>query len=898
MNYGKQGIRKQQLKMNARGPKWSHKITLLIIEIVLVAIIAVGVFGCAFGVGLFKGILSTAPDISKVTVTPSKVSSFVYDTDGNQIAKLVSANANRIIVTSDQIPDMLKKAIVAIEDQRFYTHNGIDIRGIARAGFKALKQGHLGQGASTITQQLLKNNVFTEWASEENNVQKIKRKVQEQYLAIQLEKEMSKDEILTNYLNTINMGHSTLGVQSASLCYFGKDVSELTVAECALLAGITQNPSAYDPINHPVKSRERQELVLSEMYKQGMLTDNEYSDALDDPVFERIEYHTITTQSSGITSYFVDALIEQIEDDLLAAGYSENQVYSIMYSGGIRVNSTMDSRIQQICDEEVNNSENYLTDIKWYLNYRLTVKKADDTLKNYSSEMFRSYFRKNDPDFNNLFKSEEAAYEAIEKYQQHVLEEGDTIYAESISITPQPQVSVSIIDQETGYVKAMIGGRGAKTASRTFNRATQSARQPGSCFKVLTAFGPAIDSEGMTLATTYNDAPFNYNDGTPVCNWYGADVYKGICNLRYGIYYSLNVVAIKNITQITPQLGFQYASNLGFSTLETSKIVGDKIYTDITQSLALGGLTNGVYNIELCAAYASIANQGIYIEPKLYTTIEDADGNILIDNRAPITHRTFSEQTCFLLTDAMKDCVTIGTGTRAYMKDMAVAGKTGTTSNSRDVWFAGFTPYYTGCLWCGYDNNEILDSREERIPQVLFKAIMTRVHEGFENIGFKTAEEVGGIEKVLVCRQSGLLPVEGLCIDCYEEYFTADTVPTEPCNIHYQGTVCPIDGLIACGTCPFACEGQVLLEPVEDESLWPGSTVIVTDEFDPLNTVTFEPHTTNYCHHDEEFFAQPNWEEILNNEYSAYQQRMSLEQLMREHPEWFDSVGNYIGPTY
>lgn len=254
MNYGKKGIHDKQLSLNAKGPKWSRKFLLLLADAIVISIISVAIIVAAMGIGVFKGILSTAPDITTISVAPTGESSFVYDKAGNQIDKLVAANSNRIIVPSDKIPQDLKNAFIAIEDSRFMSHNGIDIQGIIRAGVKAVTSGGLGQGASTITQQLLKNNVFTDWMSEESDIEKVKRKIQEQYLAIQLEKVMDKDTILTYYLNTINLGANTLGVQSASLRYFNKDVSELSLSECAVIAAITQNPSARNPITHPEKN--------------------------------------------------------------------------------------------------------------------------------------------------------------------------------------------------------------------------------------------------------------------------------------------------------------------------------------------------------------------------------------------------------------------------------------------------------------------------------------------------------------------------------------------------------------------------------------------------------------------------------------------------------------------
>ena len=879
MNYGRKGIREKQQALNARGPKWARKFLLIIAEAVCIACIALVIFGSAMGIGVFKGILSTAPDITKISVNPSGRASFVYDSEGNQVSKLVSTNANRIIVSSDQISDTLKNAFVAIEDERFYNHNGIDIQGIIHAGVNAVMKGRLGAGASTITQQLIKNNVFTKWASEENDIEKVKRKIQEQYLAIQLEKNSTKDAILTTYLNTINLGANTLGVQTASLRYFNKNCSELTLSECAVIAGITQNPSKYNPITRPDDNKGRMKDVLYKMLELGYITEAEYKEALADDVYSRIQAtNEITNENSTVTSYFVDALTEQLEDDLINAGYTSDQAYALLYSGGLKIHSTMDPTIQAICDEEFANPENYLGVDKWLLSYQLTVQKADESLENHSSEMFRSYYRQTrSKNFNMIYTDQDAAYEDIKEYTEHVLEEGDEIFAESVTLTPQPQVSFTVEDQKTGHVVAIIGGRGTKIASRTLNRATQSTRQPGSCFKVLASFAPAIDACGKTLASVYNDAPFNYYDGTPVANWYGEE-YRGLENIRVGIYQSLNVVAVKTITEITPQLGYNYLLNFGFTTLEDAKYVGNQVYTDIGQPLALGGITNGVTNLELNAAYAAIANKGEYIQPVLYTYVEDSEGNVILDNRNPAKRQVISPQTAYLLTQAMRDTMTIGTASDARVPGMTIAGKTGTTSDERDVWLAGYSPYYTATVWAGFDNNEIMTAKEQKVTKTMFKNIMTRIHEDLPDIGFDVPSN---IVQCAVCKKSGKLPTE-LCMatGCTRtEYFTEDTVPTEYCDVHYQGPVCAFDNLAASPGCPFAYDGIIEIPPVEAEALWQGSNVVAS-ELDPLGAAAqaqaTPARTSNYCHHNEAFFAQPGWEDIVNQERAYRDYLISL----------------------
>ena len=413
MNYGKRGIVNQAKTLNSGTDKWGKKFSLFGFYILLSLIIGLFIIGASAGIGVFNGIIATAPDISNIDVTPSGFSTFVYDTEGNQTAKLVSTDSNRIPVTMDMVPEDLAHAFVAIEDSRFYEHNGIDIQGIIRAAVRGITTGNFSEGASTITQQLLKNNVFSGWTSE-TKIQSVKRKIQEQYLAIQLEKRMSKDEILINYMNTINLGSNTLGVQAASLRYFNKSVSELTLSECAVIAGITQNPSKYNPITHPDKNAERRNKVLRDMLSQGYITQVEYDAAMNDDVYARIEnVNEETGGDSTVNSYFVDALTNEVLEDLIAAGYNETQAYTLLYSGGLKIYSTQDPKIQAICDEVYTDESNYPEGTKYLLSYELSVQSSDGTVTNHSSEMFTSYFKEQKSSFNMLFNSSEDADAAI-----------------------------------------------------------------------------------------------------------------------------------------------------------------------------------------------------------------------------------------------------------------------------------------------------------------------------------------------------------------------------------------------------------------------------------------------------------------------------------------------------
>lgn len=824
MNYfSKHSIRKRYRSVGSFTTKVGKLFGVSFFELLVFFVCLAGICGACAGTGVFMGVIATAPDISNVDVTPAGYSTTVYDREGNQITKLVAENSNRVYVTLDKIPLHMQHAFIAIEDERFYDHNGIDIQGIMRAGIKALTSGDLSQGASTITQQLLKNNVFITWTEESSVLDKFKRKFQEQYCAVQLEKTLDKDKILENYLNTINLGQGTLGVQAASLRYFGKPCSDLNISESAVIACITQNPSKWNPISHPENNAIRREEVLKKMNQQGYISDAEYQEALADPVYERIQKVDEQTEKNTIYSYFVDELVDQIMKDMQEQlGYSPTQAYNTLYSGGLQIFTTQDPKIQKICDEEVENPEHYPENVKWYLKYQVTFEDEKGETKNFSTQNFESYFKENrSSKFNSIYGSKEEAMEDIETYKNAVKGPGWKFVAENISLTPQPQSSVSIIDPSNGDVLAIVGGRGTKEASLTLNRASDTKRQPGSCFKVLAAYAPALETGQYTLASTQLDAPYNYANGRPVKNWYG-DAYRGICTYRYGIEQSLNIVTVKALTDITPRVGFDMLLNMGFTTLVEKRTEWDgSVSSDITQSLALGGLTDGVTNIELTAAFAGIQNGGVYNKPRFYTTIVDHDGQTLIDNT--VKSRQFMKASnAYCLTSAMQDVVTKGTGAKVNFGNMAIAGKTGTTTSNVDVWFSGYTPYYACSTWVGYDNNVHMVSGETNTAKYLWKAIMGRIHENLEYKDFIRPE---GVVSATVCAITGKAP-NVFCTQTRTEIMDKDSVPTDLCPGHdillegmingeavagnlVLGQMCSETGKMATATCPYLTTGMV-----------------------------------------------------------------------------------------
>ncbi len=830
MSYNKISIKRKIQTTDSRPAKIKNKFIVSCIKVVMTVIIVFAIIMGSTGLGVAKGIIDSAPDISDINVTPTGYSTTVYAADGkSQIATLVGSGANRKYVTIDEIPLHTQHAFVAIEDSRFYEHNGIDLYGIARAfvaGLKDILSGRSpSQGASTITQQLIKNNVLTTWVGESAFIETVQRKIQEQYLALKLEEQVQdKDWILENYLNTINLGSNTLGIQAAANRYFGKDVSELTLSESAVIAGITKMPYSYNPITNPEKNAERREKVLRDMLAQGYISKEEYDEALADNVYDRIAIYNSNNEASYNT-YFVDALIDDVIDDLVEIkGYTETEAYKALYQGGLTIVSTQDLNIQKIVDEEVNNEANYSDKVQYSFMLNFRVKKADGTYKTHTHYSMLTYYQKKNGNHYNLnFSSEEKCYEAIEQYKKEILEEGDTIVdgTESVYITLQPQVALTVMDQYTGEVKALVGGRGEKEGNRTLNRATDTTRQPGSTFKILACYAPAIDAAGYTLATVQDDCELIIGDKTYRNS---DDLYHGLSTVREAIIDSYNIAALKTMQDIGAGLGLEYAKKFGFTTLSDS---------DRTLSLTLGGLTNGVKNIELTAAYAAIANGGEYIEPSYYTHIYDHDGNLILDNSQKERHRVISEQTAFLLTDALQDVMTMGTGKKyAYFgSTMAQAGKTGTTTAARDSLFAGYTPYYTCAVWGGFDDNSTQTNLTTTYCRKIWRESMRRIHEG---LPYKSFNRPSKITTATVCKDSGLVPLDGICTACvkgnsvYTEYFALGTVPVSTCNHHIKIDICNTTGQLASNNCVFTT-GKVYIYGANPLTI--DEKYIVSDEF-------------------------------------------------------------------
>ena len=670
-----------------------------------VSLAALAVFFCGY-------VWISAPSLEQVNVSPEGYRTTVVDDEGEVILTLIGEGTNRIHAERDEIPESLKDAVVAIEDERFYEHHGVDLRGIARAAYRNLAAGRLAEGASTITQQLIKNNVFTEWTQEKTVLDKVSRKLQEQLLALQLERRESKEWILENYLNTINLGSGCWGVKTAAMRYFGKELSELSVSESAVLAGIAKSPTGYNPLNQPENSRERQLLVLGKMLELGMLSQQEYEKAVADDVYERIARDNTPMEGVETQSYFEDALVYQVVSDLeTELECTEEEAWKLLYRGGLTIRSTQDSSLQRICEAELNRES-------WY--------------------------------------------------------------------SSDAQASAVVMDPYTGQVKAIVGGRGEKEGSLTFNRATSSVRQPGSTIKVVGEYAAALDRGAVTLGTVYDDAPYSYTDGTEIRNANGT--YGGRTTVRQAIEDSINVVALKCFHAMGTDTVVSRLKQFGFTHLSEE---------DCVEALALGGTHGGVTNLELTAAYGAVANGGTWLEPVYYTEILDREGNTIL-KKTPERQAAVRASTAALLTEAMQGVMTEGTGTRAAFSGMALAGKSGTTTELRDVWFVGFSPYYVCGVWGGYDDFSAQSSGG--YVKDLWRAVMQKMHQGLPYQAFLLDDSLVSVQ---ICTKCGYQAVEGLCDNTVQgnlvrrEVYVPGTEPTEFCDCHVEVPYCPDSGQAA-----------------------------------------------------------------------------------------------------
>ena len=733
---GQRAEEPHQQEQRAPRPKKKGRAGRIIGTIVLVIVLTIAIF-----TGIFLTWINTSLK-GHVEVyideLETKVSTELYYLDAKtdewvMYQTLYSDGENRIWIDLENIPKYMQDAAIAIEDKRFESHNGVDFRGTVRAILSTLT-GRGVQGGSTITQQLIKNVTG-------DNESTVKRKVVEIYRALELEKRYDKDQILEAYLNRICLGQSCYGVEAAARTYFGKSVSELSLAQCASLIGITNNPSQYGPFEGEwsrEENRKREVLILDAMLEQGKITQAEYDAAKAEEVIftngysntgnyygeavvdtsedQQQEATPAVAQYKSRNSYFTDALIDDVIEALMDKfGYDHSTAENALFSKGYKIYTTQNYEYQKIAEsvfEDLSNTP-----------YTRTNSKGE---------------------------------------------------------TEQLQGAITIIDPYTGYVVAMVGGTGTKTVDRGWNWAT-SVRPCGSAAKPISTYAPALDQGIITGASTIDDYPVMLlNDSPYPKNDNGR--FQGLVTVRRALVQSLNTCAVRVNMALGTYKSYDFmTSRLGFTTLTQSD-------SEQVGAMALGGYANGVTTEEMAAAYGAFVNEGIYTKPRTFTRVEDSNGNVILENEIQ-SNVAMKASTAALMNSILHDVVNGGTGSSANFSGMTLAGKTGTTNDQKDRYFVGYSPYYVGACWVGYESNSRVSSGGVNPAAALWKQVMSRIHEGLENKSFFSCSD---LVQVTVCADSGMLATN-LCESDFRgsrvrtEWVAVDNQPTQLCTMHTGG---------------------------------------------------------------------------------------------------------------
>lgn len=861
-----------------RKPRFTLK-KLLVITLMTV-LISLTLFAGSVGLA-FINILTTAPEIDPYSINSGfEETSLIFDKDKNLLEKVETAEY-RTFVKLNKVPQYLKDAFISIEDERFYEHPGVDPKGILSSLYENFKAGGVVRGASTITQQLIKNTFLS-------SEQTLTRKLKEIYLALNLETKLSKDQILESYLNMISLGQNSYGVQEASRTYFSKNVDEINIAQAALLAGIVKGPNIYQPFYRVsplkfdeatmrkigeteilgekyilvfnTKSVQRQKVILKKMRELGKINQAEYDEAINFDVVASLK--PSAKKETEITSYATDYVKNQVVEDLMEKyQITKQKAQERLFTGGLRIYSTIDTKVQKDLDE-VNRNFNgiLLGDLKRYKAPLLVDRNLDKAGNIVDKDGNLVYYKKENllTDDGYLFipkgefsinangdlaitSSRILAYKKSTDIQDYYtidgsknllthrvgglavpdayylrqarhsliikaefFEKNDKFYkvneTGNLFINPeyfynnktglvQPQSATVIMDYKTGHIVAMIGGRDVK-GSRILNRATDTARQPGSSMKPLAVYLPALDN-GFTAASPILDIPMITADGKVWPN----NVYtgfKGITTLRESLIYSINVSSARTLKKIGIPTSIKYLKKLGIINEENPskdnfvQASENKTHNDENlASLALGGMTKGVSPLDMTAAYSAIANDGVYNEPIIYTKVLDKDGNIVLEKEAK-QRRVVSPQIAYVMKDILRSTAYEHTGKNAIIKGQASAGKTGTTDYNADFWFVGFTNYYAAATWMGNDSPKITITQNSWLAAKLWGHIMTKIHQDKESK--PQFAQPDGIVKAYVCTKSGKKPNQFCSSDprgvVREEIFAKGTEPTETCKVH------------------------------------------------------------------------------------------------------------------
>ena len=701
---------KKEKKAKKEEKRKKHKILkgflkfFLILIIFIILLLIAGIWGFT---GLLLGWFEIEDiDMKKEDLQIKVSNSVVVDQNGNVLADL-SGDEKRKIISLKDMADDLPKAYIAIEDERFYEHIGVDIKRTAGAIMNTLVKGESEYGGSTITQQLVKNITND---NESTGIEGIKRKIREWQRACQVERMLSKEEILELYLNILFVGSNNLhGVELGAEYYFNKSAKDLSLAECAFMAGINHSPNSYNPYNTSVdnteKIKSRTITVLNKMKELGYISsEEEYENAITE-VQNGLTFGTGQIIGGSVFSYHTDAVISQVVEQVMEEkNMTEQMAKNYVYSSGLTIHSTVDTNIQHRLEEEYQ-QEKYII--------RGRKRNRDGTLLNEHSES-----------------------------------------------------GMAIVDYKTGNVVAVVGGFGEKT-SAGWNRATQMKKQTGSSIKPLADVAPALQEKIITASTVYNDSRTRFGKNYEPKNY---NSFKGLINIRSFIRTSQNIPAVKIMVELTPKKSLEYLQKMGISSLDP--------VTDNVLSLALGGMTSGVSPLEMASAYGTIANDGVYIEPTFYTSVTDANGNVVLTPNQE-TRQVLSKENAYIMKSIIQEPVKSGgTATYCAISGMDVAAKTGTTDNDYDRWLCGFTPYYAAATWYGYDNSETVYFSGNPAGQI-WDAVMTDIHKDLPSATFIRPE---GIVERTVCRTTGCLASKN-CTNTYTEIFTEDNLP-EQCTTH------------------------------------------------------------------------------------------------------------------
>ena len=617
----------QRSRQAHKPPQRSNGSRILIVIAVVLAVMIVGVSS-----GYLTATLNTKQDLEDVRPAAS---SQIYDINGNELAN-VHAEQNRVPVKISQVPEHLKDAFIAVEDVRFYDHAGVDPKGIMRALIANITNKGVAEGGSTITQQLAKNAYLTQDRT-------YKRKIQEIFLALQLERRYTKDEILELYLNQIYFGQGAYGVQAAAKTYFGKDVKDLDLNECAMLAGIPKSPNYFSPLNNLQAAQERKGVVLDQMAKYGYISSSTASKTKAESLNLVKPQKQDTT---GLAAYFIDYVTQ-----LMIEKYGADAVYQ----EGLKIYTTLDVDMQKAAEAAMQNLPTYSTDG---------------------------------------------------------------------SGNKQPQGALVAIEPSTGYIKAMVGGRGTDQ----FNRATMAERQPGSSFKPF-VFAAALEN-GLTPSSTVEDKPINIGGWQP--QNYSRN-FNGTVTMRYVAEQSLNVPTIKIAQEVGMEKIIYLAEKMGITTF-----VKEGSANDMNYAVSIGGMTKGVTPLEMTSAYGTFANDGVHVEPVAIVKVLNQKGEVL-EEAHPKSEQVLKKSTANNLTSMLMGVIARGTGTRANIGRPA-AGKTGTTDNYQDAWFVGYVPDLVTGVWVGCDDNARMGSMTGgTTPATIWKAFMSKVAQGMPNKNFNGA---------------------------------------------------------------------------------------------------------------------------------------------------------------